>query len=372
MLAAALNFVIAIIISQTLGDTGSGTQSLVLATITFILIFSEIVCGASIIYLAPRHSFKKILVASVVWSALIAVFMGFSIRIFYPKLEPDLVVHVAILSFISSLSNINFRFLVGKEEIQKANYNTLLQPVLLTITLRGIRKPAQRQGQRLQIGIKRPVQIRLPQPDGAFCAVFQPSFKLLFIRQLYRKRSGGGLFSLGFIGRGHLGHQQQHRLGAIRPHCQCRRPHLLTKTHPRFEQNLPAHFGGGRCGAMPAARRVLRFRLRQGLRRNGPSHPHPRAGHPALLHFPHPRTLLFGHRALSDEHFCRHLRISRHFRMRIHLDTKIQRNRRGHHIGDFIYRERHFPVRVLRQGIAFQRSRFPPDQGRDTELYRRT
>ena len=135
MLAAALNFVIAIIISQTLGDTGSGTQSLIVATIAFILIFSEIVCGASIIYLAPRHSFKKILVASVIWSALIAVIMGFCIRLFYPNLESDLVVHVAILSFISSLSNINFRFLVGKEEIQKANYNTLLQPVLLTITL---------------------------------------------------------------------------------------------------------------------------------------------------------------------------------------------------------------------------------------------
>jgi len=135
IVAAALNFLIAIIISQTLGDTGSGTQSLVVATIAFILIFSEIVCGASIIYLAPRHSFKKILVASVIWSALIAVVMGFGIRLFYPKLEHDLVVHVAILSFISSLSNINFRFLVGKEEIQKANYNTLLQPVLLTLTL---------------------------------------------------------------------------------------------------------------------------------------------------------------------------------------------------------------------------------------------
>ena len=135
ILAAVLNFAIAIIISQTLGDTGSGTQSLVLTSITFILIFSEIVCGASIIYLAPRHSFKKILVASVIWSALIAVIMGFCIKLFYPKLESDLVVHVAILSFISSLSNINFRFLVGKEETQKANYNTLLQPVLLTITL---------------------------------------------------------------------------------------------------------------------------------------------------------------------------------------------------------------------------------------------
>ena len=135
ILAAALNFLIAIIISQTLGDTGSGTQSLVLTSITFILIFSEIVCGASIVYLAPRHSFKKILVASVIWSGLIAIVMGFCIRLFYPKLDQDLVLHVAILSFISSLSNINFRLLVGKEEIQKANYNTLLQPVLLTLTL---------------------------------------------------------------------------------------------------------------------------------------------------------------------------------------------------------------------------------------------
>lgn len=135
MLAAALNFFIAIIISRTLGDTGSGTQSLVTATITFILIFSEIVGGASIVYLAPRHSFKKMLVASVLWAGLIAVIMGFGIWLFYPKLESELVCHVAILSFISSLSNINFRLLVGKEEIKKANYNTLLQPVIMTLVL---------------------------------------------------------------------------------------------------------------------------------------------------------------------------------------------------------------------------------------------
>ena len=135
MLAAALNFLIAIIISQTLGDTGKGTQALLVATISFILIFSDIICGASIIYLAPRHSFKKILVASTVWAGFIALVMGFGIWLFYPDLEPDLILHVAILSFISSLSNINFRFLVGKEEIQKANYNTLLQPVLLVLTL---------------------------------------------------------------------------------------------------------------------------------------------------------------------------------------------------------------------------------------------
>ena len=135
ILAAVLNFLIAIIISQTLGDTGKGTQALLLATISFILIFSDIICGASIIYLAPRHSFKKIFIASTIWAALVAVIMGFAIGLFYPDLESDLVTHVAILSFISSLSSINFRFLVGKEEIKKANYNTLLQPVLMVLTL---------------------------------------------------------------------------------------------------------------------------------------------------------------------------------------------------------------------------------------------
>lgn len=133
--ASVLNFLIAIIISQTLGDEGKGTQALLLTTITFILIFSEIVCGASIIYLAPRHSFKKIWVASVVWAGFIALVAGNIMWFFFLDIDTDIVVHVALLSFITSLSNINFRFLVGKEEIKKANYNTLLQPAMLVATL---------------------------------------------------------------------------------------------------------------------------------------------------------------------------------------------------------------------------------------------
>jgi len=133
--AAVINFLIAVLLSQALGDTGKGTQALLLATISFIIIFSDIVCGTSIVYLTPHHPFKKILVASTVWAAFIAVVMGFIIWLFYPDLASNLVLHVAILSFISSLSSINFRFLVGKEEIKKANYNTLLQPVMMILTL---------------------------------------------------------------------------------------------------------------------------------------------------------------------------------------------------------------------------------------------
>lgn len=133
--AAFINFMIAVLLSQVLGDTGKGTQALLLATISFILIFSDIVCGESIVFLTPRHSFKKMLLASFVWAALIALVMGACISLFYKGLAPDMIIHVATLSFISSLSSVNFRFLVGKEEIKKANYNTLLQPVLIILTL---------------------------------------------------------------------------------------------------------------------------------------------------------------------------------------------------------------------------------------------
>ena len=135
ILAAVINFMIAVVLSQTIGDTGKGTQALLLSTITFILIFSDIVCGESIVFLTPHHKFKHLLVPSALWATFIAVIMGFGIGWFYPKLDSQLIVHVAILSLISSLSGINFRYLIGKEEIKKANYNTLLQPVLIIVVL---------------------------------------------------------------------------------------------------------------------------------------------------------------------------------------------------------------------------------------------
>ena len=133
--AAILNFAIAVVISQMLGDVGKGVQSLMLTTISFILIFAEIVCGESVVFLASRHPFSKIFVPSVLWALLISVVMGIGVALFSPGVSPNMVAHIAVLSFIASASAINFRFLVGKEEIRKANYNTLLQPVLIALTV---------------------------------------------------------------------------------------------------------------------------------------------------------------------------------------------------------------------------------------------
>ncbi|MBO4282750.1 MAG: polysaccharide biosynthesis C-terminal domain-containing protein [Bacteroidales bacterium] len=134
--AAAIHFLIAVVISQAIGDVGKGTQTLLLTTVSFILIFSDIVCGESVVFLTPRYRFRQLLPPSAVWAALVAVGMGCVLRWCYPAgLEPGLLWHVAALSFIASLGAIHTRYLIGKEEIGKANYNTLLQPVLLIATL---------------------------------------------------------------------------------------------------------------------------------------------------------------------------------------------------------------------------------------------
>ncbi len=135
IVVAFFNLAIAIIISQVLGDSGKGVQSLVLTNISFILIFAEIVCGASLVYLTSRHSFSKLWLPSVIWALIVSAVMGLLMGVLNMGLDGSLVFHTAILSFISSFASINFRFLIGKEEVRKANYNTLLQPFLLVATL---------------------------------------------------------------------------------------------------------------------------------------------------------------------------------------------------------------------------------------------
>ena len=74
LLGAILNFLIAVVISQTVGDVGKGEQALLLMDITFVLIFSDIISGSSIVFLTPKHNFSKIILPAYLWSLLIGLF----------------------------------------------------------------------------------------------------------------------------------------------------------------------------------------------------------------------------------------------------------------------------------------------------------
>lgn len=134
-LTAAINFAIAAVISQAVGDVGKGEQTLMLTTITFILIFSDIISGSALVYLAPKHPFSKLLLPSYLWSTLVGLVAAGIIPLFYHDLGTGITLHICTLAVLSSLSTVNTTLLVGKERVTAANYANLWQPVSILTTL---------------------------------------------------------------------------------------------------------------------------------------------------------------------------------------------------------------------------------------------
>jgi len=131
LLSAICNLVIAIVVSRYLGTSGKGEQSLILATISMVLIFSNIVGGATIVYLSSRKPFLHIISLSYLWSifsSLVSFFLLKSLKI----VDSNYVIHVVALSYIFSILSINSNILLGKEKVIFSNIiNTF--PSLLTI-----------------------------------------------------------------------------------------------------------------------------------------------------------------------------------------------------------------------------------------------
>ena len=77
LLTAVLNLLIAVIVSQYIGASGKGEQSLVLTMIALITIFDNMVGGASIVYLANKLRIKELFVASYLWTIFVGVLTFF-------------------------------------------------------------------------------------------------------------------------------------------------------------------------------------------------------------------------------------------------------------------------------------------------------
>jgi O-antigen/teichoic acid export membrane protein len=128
-LSAVVNLLIAVVISRYLGASGKGEQGILIATISFVLLFDNLVGGATIVYLTPRLKLKSILIVSYAWSVVISVFAYLMLKLLGIVPEP-FILTVAILSGISSMSSVNSSILVGKEEIWKSNILSLINPLI--------------------------------------------------------------------------------------------------------------------------------------------------------------------------------------------------------------------------------------------------
>lgn len=132
--SALLNLIIAVVISQTLGAEVKGEQSIILTNIVIILLFNNIIGGATLVYIIPRYNNRKVMLYSYLW-ALIICLGAFGVSRLFPDLNHELLTHTFILTFISALASANAMMLLGKEKILAKNLIHIMQIFSVTIFL---------------------------------------------------------------------------------------------------------------------------------------------------------------------------------------------------------------------------------------------
>jgi len=133
-LSAVINLLIAIILSQYLGPAGKGVQSLIITTITFVLVFANLVGGGTLVYLVPRHAPALLILPSYLWTILIGLVSYFVLR-FFPVVDESFILHICVLSVLNSFVSIHTSILIGREKIGTSNLISLFQPCILILSL---------------------------------------------------------------------------------------------------------------------------------------------------------------------------------------------------------------------------------------------
>ncbi len=128
-LSAIFNLLIAILVSQYLGAEGKGNQSIILATITLILLFHNIISGSAIVYLASRLNARKLIIVSYSWTILISIITFFILKK-TAYFNSDYCLAITFLSALNSFFSINSSLLIGREKINKSNTLNFLVPFL--------------------------------------------------------------------------------------------------------------------------------------------------------------------------------------------------------------------------------------------------
>jgi len=134
LISAIVNLMIAIVVSQYLGASGKGEQSLVLTMIAIVTIFDNMVGGASIVFLTNKLRIRELFVASYIWTLLVSVF-SYIVLVFVELVPDKFILSVVILSTISSIVSIHSSVLLGKENLKSFNLLSFLVPLLSLGTL---------------------------------------------------------------------------------------------------------------------------------------------------------------------------------------------------------------------------------------------
>src|SRR6478735_5901449 len=72
-LLALLNFVTIILSTRLLGAEGRGEISFFVTNMSLVLLFTGLIGGSSLVYLAPRHNFFRFLIPSYFWALTLTI-----------------------------------------------------------------------------------------------------------------------------------------------------------------------------------------------------------------------------------------------------------------------------------------------------------
>lgn len=131
---AVLNLLIAVAVSQYLGAAGKGQQSLLITTIAFIILICNVAGGASLVYLVPRYNNFKIILPAYTWTVLVCIVVYFLLMSF-ADIPENYIIHICILTLISSFTSVNSMILLGNEKIQAKNLIAVSQTFIVVFFL---------------------------------------------------------------------------------------------------------------------------------------------------------------------------------------------------------------------------------------------
>ncbi|MEI8117294.1 MAG: polysaccharide biosynthesis C-terminal domain-containing protein [Flavobacteriia bacterium] len=134
LISAIVNLMIAIVVSQYLGASGKGEQSLVLTMIAIVTIFDNMVGGASIVYLTNKLRIRELFVASYIWTIIVSA-VSYIILVVTDLVPEKFILSVVILSALSSFVSIHSSILLGKENLKSFNILSFLVPLISLVAL---------------------------------------------------------------------------------------------------------------------------------------------------------------------------------------------------------------------------------------------
>jgi hypothetical protein len=125
VLSALLNLGLVILFSQLTGAVGKGEQSLLLTSVAIITIFDSLVGGAALVYFSSRYSWKQLIKASYAWVLVVSTFSFLVLEAFH-VFETKYLLHVILLSAISSVSSVHASLLLGQQRLKVFNLVQIL------------------------------------------------------------------------------------------------------------------------------------------------------------------------------------------------------------------------------------------------------